>query len=164
MQTTIANSGVLPAWLVLPITALLMLIIAGAITSAAKHTTPASRRRIRLANGWVMLLTTPLAATGFSLIDSSAQPRLFVKVWVLVIGLIFISIVLAILDMLNTARLVRLSHQRLRGAIRHPPAPASTPGPHEADTTSPPLRLSQEEDPGAGNRDDDRGDRGDRDD
>lgn len=118
-EPNLANQGVLPMWLVIPVTLALMVIVASAIVSAAKATNPSSRRRIRLANGWVMLLTMPLAAAGFSLIDSSAQPRLFVKVWILTIGLICISIVLAILDMLNTARLARLAHRRLRRSFRH---------------------------------------------
>jgi len=118
MHTTIAISGVLPAWLVIPSAVLVMLTVAAAITVTAKHTTPASRRRVRLANGWVMLLLIPLAATGFSLIDSAQQPRLFVQIWILVIGLISISVVLAIMDVLNTARLARLAHQRLRTSMR----------------------------------------------
>lgn len=117
MSTTLAISGVLPAWLVIPSAVVVMLTVAAAITVTAKHTTPASRRRVRLANGWVMLLLTPLAATGFSLIDSAQHPRLFVQIWILVIGLIAISVVLAILDILNTARLARLAHRRLRTSI-----------------------------------------------
>ena len=65
-----------------------------------------------------MLLTIPLTAVGFSLIDSNTQPRLFVKIWILVIGLVSISIALALFDMLNTARLVRLNRRRLRHSIR----------------------------------------------
>lgn len=118
MPSTLAISGSLPAWIVIPVTIALMLIVAGAITIAARTTTPASRRRVRLANGWVMLLTMPLAAAGFTLIDSALQPRLFVKVWILVIGLISISVVLAILDILNTARLARISSARLRRSMR----------------------------------------------
>jgi hypothetical protein len=125
MPPTLAISGVLPAWIVIPVTIALMLLVAGAITVAAKSTTPASRRRVRLANGWVMLLTMPMAAAGFTLIDSALQPRLFVKVWILVIGLICISVVLAILDILNTARLARISRARLRRSRRriNDPAP-----------------------------------------
>ena len=123
MPPTLANPGVLPLWFVLPATVVVMLTVAAAIQVAAKHTVPASRRRVRLANGWVMLLTTPLAAAGFGLIDSATQPRLFVKVWILVIGLISISVILAFMDMLNTARLARVSHQRLRASMRTLSAP-----------------------------------------
>lgn len=115
---SLVASGVLPLWMVLPVTIALMIIVAAAIATASTRTSPASRRRIRLANGWVMLLTMPLAATGFTMIDSSVQPRLFVQLWILVIGLILISVMLAVLDILNTARLARLEHARLRAMIR----------------------------------------------
>lgn len=146
MHTTLANSSVLSPWFVIPLAIIVMLIVAGAITSAAKHTTPASRRRIRIANGWVMLLITPLAASGFGLIDSSTQPRLFVKVWILVIGLLCISVALAILDMVNTARLARLADRRLRLSVRTSASLVTT----NPDT----LRLWRDEDHDQGSRDD----------
>lgn len=146
MQTNLANSSVLPAWFVIPLAAIVMLVVAAAIASASRHTTPASRRRIRLANGWIMLLTTPLAATGFALIDSSTNPRLFVKIWILVIGLLSISIVLAVLDMLNTARLARLASQRLRLSVRL----SSSSIAHNPE----PLRLAPDQDHPDGGRDD----------
>jgi len=139
MPPSLASAGVLPLWLVLPATVVVMLTVAAAIQAAAKHTVPASRRRIRLANGWVMLLTTPLAAAGFGLIDSAVQPRLFVKVWILVIGMILISVVLAVLDMLNTARLARKAHHRLRVSIRQLSAPIE----HNDAQDEQPLRLSE---------------------
>jgi hypothetical protein len=126
MQVNLASSTVLSPWIVIPMAVITMLIVAAAITSTARHTTPASRRRIRLANGWVMLLIVPLAASGFGLIDSSTQPRLFVKSWILVIGLLCISVALAVLDMINTARLARLASRRLRLSIHTPATPTST--------------------------------------
>ena len=147
MHTTLANSSVLPAWFVIPLAAVVMLIVAAAITSAAKHTTPASRRRIRIANGWVMLLITPLAAFGFGLIDSSAQPRLFVKVWILVIGLLCITVALAILDMINTARIAKISNQRLLLSVRHSDSLPTTETPAS-------LQLAGDEGHNEGSQDD----------
>jgi len=126
MHGLLANSGILPAWFVVPAASIVMIVLAGSITATRRHVTPASRRRIRIANGWVMLLTTPLTAAGFSLIDSQTQPRLFVQVWVLVIGLLAIVIGLALLDMLNTARLARRTRRRLQLSMRLSAAVASS--------------------------------------
>ena len=145
--------GILPAWLVIPPAVVTMLIVAAAIT-AAKHTTPDSRRRIRVANGWVMLLTIPLTAAGFSLIDSNTQPRLFVKVWILVIGLISISIMLALFDMLNTARLLRLNRRRLRHSIRTATEALIAHSADDTETTDrASLRLAHDEDNNGGSAD-----------
>ena len=157
MLSTLANSGsysgMLPAWFVLPATAVVMLIVAAAITAAAKYTTPGSRRRIRIANGWVMLLTTPLAATGFTLIDSNTQPRLFFQIWILTIGLISISVTLAILDMVNTARLARLSHQQRRLSIRLTTTSADIHGANIEQEPAP-LRFARDEQHTEGDRND----------
>lgn len=106
---------VLSPWLVLPLAGLAMLLLASHVT-ATEQIEPLSRRRIRLANGWVMLVATPLIAAGFSLIAPLSQSRAFAMVWLAVIGLLSISVLLALADIVNTIRLGRRAHRELREA------------------------------------------------
>jgi hypothetical protein len=114
MQTLaqwITNAGPLaPVWLVIPIAILTLLVVAGHVVALEKADMPASRRRIRTVNGLLMMFTIPLAAYAFG-IASPARQRLFVMVWVLVIGLVLIVLFLAVVDLLNTW-LITLSERR----------------------------------------------------
>lgn len=106
-------NGVLPMWVVLPPSALLLLLLAAWVTVAARHVQPSSRRRIRCASAWVMLLIVPLSAAGFCMIDPDRSPREFVLVWTMVIGLLMVVVALAGLDIVNTARLRNISRRRM---------------------------------------------------
>lgn len=66
---------------------------------------PVSRRRIRTANSWVMMLGIPLVAAGASVIDPQRSPRAFVLVWLSVAILLVLCVALAMLDAANTWRL-----------------------------------------------------------
>lgn len=100
------SGTILPVWLVLPVAGIMMLAVAAHIGVAEKRTEPASRRRIRIANGWVMLLAIPLLAIGFGVVSAASQ-RVFVMVWLAAFVLVALSVCLALLDMLNTLRIVR---------------------------------------------------------
>ncbi|MFG0276270.1 MAG: hypothetical protein ACF8QF_14565 [Phycisphaerales bacterium] len=108
------GGALLPAWGVLPLTALMMLVVAGHIEVTRVATRPESRRRIRIANGWVMLVTLPLLASGFSLLDPDTQRRTFVLVWVAAVWLLGVSLLLAIADVFNTIRVTRKEREQLR--------------------------------------------------
>lgn len=110
----------LPGWLTVPTSAIAMLIVAAHLIIVERRTTQTLRRRIRLVNGWVMLVAIPLLAAGFSFIDPDVRPRMFTLVWLAVIGLVLISIVLALTDLANTfmharraRRAIRMSRRRL---------------------------------------------------
>ncbi len=105
---------VLSPWLVIPVVGVLMLMVAGHIGVLVESQAPASRRRIRIANGWVMLMELPMLGAGFGFVDSNTSPRLFALVWVAAIALLGISIGLAILDVANTLRLNLRTRRRLR--------------------------------------------------
>ena len=114
----IASSPILPAWVVLPMGVLTLLVIAAHVSvMLGDGSIPASRRRIRVANGFVMLFVTPLIAFAFGVL-SPDDVRTFTVVWTLIIGLLFIVIMLAGLDVLNTARLHTAERRRLRARLR----------------------------------------------
>lgn len=108
MIASLAESSgpLLTPWVVMPIAAVLLIVIGAHLNALASASMPASRRRIRVVNGWLMLLTTPLTAYAFALATPS-NARLFVLIWLAVVGLIGIIVMLAVIDLLNTQRLYR---------------------------------------------------------
>ncbi|MHA7813957.1 MAG: hypothetical protein ACX94C_11255 [Phycisphaerales bacterium] len=113
-----------PAWLVLPIAAVALILQAGyliAIKEATAEQMPASRKRIRTATGWLSMFAIPLAAYGFGL-ASPSDAGVFTIVWMLVIGLISAIVLLAVMDAMNTMRLHRSEgediHRELREKLR----------------------------------------------
>ncbi len=113
--------AILPAWLVLPIGALTMIIIAGHVTAIQSVEMPLRRRRIRTVNGVLMIFTTALIAVAVSLTDSGrevlAQPeqaRRFVLLWGMITSFVGLMIMLAALDSLTTLQL----HAEKRRAVR----------------------------------------------
>lgn len=101
-----SNSPLLPAWVVLPVAVFMLLAVAVHLLLLLKSDMPASRKRIRTLNGWIMLFLVPIGASAFGIV-SPATPRLFVFTWSVVVLLLFLLIVLSILDMANTSRLYR---------------------------------------------------------
>lgn len=108
---TIASAP-LARWAVFAIAAAALVVVVVHVESVRRSDMPASRRRIRLANGWLMLFTVPVIAAGF-IAASPASPRLFVMVWMVAIGLVGLILMLACLDMLNTYRLARQQRREL---------------------------------------------------
>lgn len=107
------SNTVLHPWLVLPVAGLMMLVVAAHIGATQERTEPRSRRRIRVANGWVMLLLLPLLGAGFGVINHQTHPRLFALVWLGAIGLLLLCILLAVADVVNTMRIARAARERL---------------------------------------------------
>lgn len=108
----------IPAWIAVPIAVIMMIVVAAHAQALAKaEGVPESRRRIRLANAGLMLVTIPLLTIGFSLISSAAQPRLWVMVWLGAMLLVVMILALAVMDTLNTVRLSRRRREQLRGTL-----------------------------------------------
>lgn len=107
-----------PWWISLPVAAIAMLVISAHIDVTSMVTKPPSRRRIRLANGWVMLCTVPLLAIGLSFVDPEIRPRAFALVWTAGILLVAVSLALAALDILNTVRIAHRSRAKLKVALQ----------------------------------------------
>lgn len=116
------TSPLLPSWVVLPVAVVLLLIVAVHLLVVLHAPMPASRRRIRLANGWIMLLLVPLGAAAFGVVTPS-DPRTFVLVWSLVIFMLVMLIVLATIDIVNTGMIYRRERGNLRHSIGQPRVP-----------------------------------------
>ncbi|MCA9283303.1 MAG: hypothetical protein KDA30_14830 [Phycisphaerales bacterium] len=108
----------IPPGLAIPIAIVGMIIVAAHAQALAKTPgVPESRRRVRLANAVLMLLTIPLLTAGFSLISSTQQPRLWVMVWLISFLLVGMILLLAVIDTLNTIRLGRARRRELRETL-----------------------------------------------
>lgn len=129
-----STSPLLPSWVVLPVAVVMLLVVAVHLLVVSHAPMPASRRRIRLANGWIMLFLVPLGAAAFGVVTPS-DPRSFVFVWTLVIFMLLMLIVLATIDIVNTGILYRRERRSLRDSFGQPPAHGhdqSGPGDREA--------------------------------
>lgn len=111
MPARMFTNTVFSPWLVLPVVGALMLVVAAHIGSLQESDQPPSRVRIRVANGWVILLLLPLLGAGFGVINHAARPSLFFLTWLLVIGLLMVCVLLAIADVLNTLRLAQAARR-----------------------------------------------------
>ncbi|MFN9971483.1 MAG: hypothetical protein ACK58T_16495 [Phycisphaerae bacterium] len=114
-----SNTPLLPSWVVLPVAVVLLLVVAVHLLVVSHAPMPSTRRRIRLANGWIMLLLVPLGAAAFGVVTPS-DARSFVFVWTLVIFMLLMLIVLATIDIVNTGVLYRRERRSLRDSFGQP--------------------------------------------
>lgn len=93
------------AWIVAPLAAGSLVLIWAHLAALQRVTEmPESRRRIRTVSGLVAALGVGVLALGFGVVSpSDAKP--FALVWLAAMGLIFIMVVLAAADVVNTLRL-----------------------------------------------------------
>lgn len=119
MISHLAATGapMLPWWVVVPLAGLTMLVVAWHTLRLRDADIPASRRRIRTANGLLMLAFVPVLAFAVG-VANPGQPRTFALAWVGVIVLLIVIITLAGLDMLNTLRLYRAAREELARQTR----------------------------------------------
>lgn len=124
----VAAEGVmLPLWVTAPLAVVLMVLVVGHILVLRAVEMPASRRRIRTANGAVILILLPTMAYALS-VSTPDDQRGFVLTWLCVIGLLGLVIALAVLDIINSLRLAmgetmdlrRQTREALRGEAREP--------------------------------------------
>ncbi len=113
----ITDTPILPIILVAPVAAALLLAVGGHMMATRRAPMPESRRRIRIANAWLMLLAVPLTAYAFGVLRD-ADPRRFVLIWTAVAGLVGLVIAVAVVDMLNTIRLAAASRNRFRSQFK----------------------------------------------
>ena len=112
------SGPIVSMWIGLPLGVVMMLFVAGHLIVLSEITLPPSRRRIRQANGGLMLVLIPLLTAGFSLIDPTIEPRLWVLVWMAALPMLWFVLMLAAVDMLNTWRLTRRRRAKLRDELR----------------------------------------------
>lgn len=110
-------AAMLPPWLVVPPALMLVIAVGAHMIAMRKAEMPASRRRLRAANGLLMLLTTPLTAYAFCRV-SPADPRFFVLVWTAVVGLVGLVVALAVADILNNLWIAHRTSRDLSSRMR----------------------------------------------
>jgi hypothetical protein len=119
-----ANSTV-PLWIVMPLGMLAALMIGGHLALLPRAEMPSSRRRIRMANGVLLLALTVLLTYALGFVGmlpegggSIGHIRAFVLVWMAITGLLPIVLGLAATDMFNTWRLQRDARRLVRARRR----------------------------------------------
>ncbi len=120
-------ASLIPAWFCVPVAAMLFAIVALHLRTTARSDHPPSRKRIRLANGILILINLPLLTAGFSLVNPNVHPKPWVLIWVAAMVLLACNVGLAILDVVNTLRLTRRESPRL------PLSPGPSRGPDATD-------------------------------
>lgn len=111
----LAAGPLAPAWLVFPMAFVTMLVIAGHLGALARADMPVSRRRIRRANGWLMMFLVVAIACAAGL---TTTHRLFVMLWMLVAGLTGLVLIIAWLDAINSLRIHRRDRHLLQQHAR----------------------------------------------
>ncbi len=102
-----------PLWGVAPICLLTLFFLGIHLTLLHRdHDMPESRRRLRTANGLLMLIATPIAGYAFGVASPARDQRLFVLAWILVTALVVLILILAIADALNSWRIDRRARQQ----------------------------------------------------
>lgn len=114
----LASENLAPAWLVLPVAGFTLIVVAAHVLLLAKADMPASRKRIRLVSGMLMMLTLPVISYALSIADPVSDQRAFVLSWMLTTGLLVLVVGLAALDMVNTWRLHRAELRGLRQSLK----------------------------------------------
>lgn len=108
----VSSTPMVSTWIAVPVAAFAVVVIAAHMALMARSEMPASRRRIRTATGWLMLMTCPLAAFAFG-IATPGRPTEFLLAFMGLAGLLCIIILLAAIDLANTRRLVRQNRDEL---------------------------------------------------
>ncbi len=108
-MTLLVSTTILPGWVVLPVAAATMLVVAGHVLATHAGDLPMRRRRLRVVNGILMLFVTAFLAYALGVAavveEPTARPREtreFVIVWLLIIGLLGVVISLAGADAIAT--------------------------------------------------------------
>jgi 4-amino-4-deoxy-L-arabinose transferase-like glycosyltransferase len=141
---SLASTTILPGWVVLPVAAVTMLVVAGHILATHASDLPTRRRRLRVANGLLMLFVTALLAYALGVAavveDPATRPhetREFVIVWMMIIGLLGVVVAFAGADAIATIAhglgVRRQFRRQMRGGLTHDLSArrAGTPSPQE---------------------------------
>lgn len=125
------NEPILSPWFVIPLAAATLLFLAGHLKAMQIAEMPESRRRIRTVNGLLMMFVTPLVAYLFGIVTADDE-RMFLLSGTAVVSLLFMIILLALLDALNTVRIARREQRELRRRLAEARAHLAHPSPGNA--------------------------------
>ncbi|HMN40764.1 MAG TPA: hypothetical protein PKE29_07935 [Phycisphaerales bacterium] len=120
-----AASTILPGWVVIPIAGVVLVVTARHVLRVETSGLDPVRRRVRIANGLLMMLVTTLLAYALGLApevkDAASHPgeaKAFIAVWVGILGLLGVVVVLAVIDAVGTVRAGMRMRRQLRGETR----------------------------------------------
>jgi hypothetical protein len=137
LGTTLADT-ILPAWIVLPLAAITLLVIAVHVLLVSVSSLALVHKRLRIANGVIMMFVASLLAYALGVAQTvgdprsnPAQARAFVLVWLAIVGLLGIVVAIALFDALGSLRTGYRLHRSLRRSVPRPGAPAH-PAPGDA--------------------------------
>lgn len=111
-------NAIAPASFVLPVAIVALMVLGSHVVSVARSDMPASRRRIRMSNGLLMMFAVPIAAFAFGFAEPETQQREFALAWMMVAGLLVLVIAIAVLDVINTFRLHLPERAKMREELR----------------------------------------------
>jgi uncharacterized protein involved in response to NO len=114
-SATLAQGGgpMAPRWAVITVSFLALLVIAIHILSLARTITHPSRKRIRIANGFLMMVGVVALAYAVG-VASPDKPRQFTLAWTSVMSMMVLIVGMACLDALNNVRLNALERKAVR--------------------------------------------------
>lgn len=105
----LAASTILPGWVVLPVASITMLVVAAHVLATHAGDLPSRRRRLRTANGVLMMFVTALLAYALGVAGVVTEPkaepeeaRRFMLVWLSIVGLLGVVVTLAGADAIAT--------------------------------------------------------------
>ena len=111
-----AVNPIAPIWITGPLAMVTLVVVAAHLIAVRGAAMPESRRRIRTANGWLILVTVPVLAVAFSVVGPG-RPRWFALAWAVAMLLIALVIVMAFVDMANNVRLARENRAQLQRSL-----------------------------------------------
>ncbi|GAB4556002.1 MAG: hypothetical protein Tsb0013_18810 [Phycisphaerales bacterium] len=100
----------------LPIAFATLILLAGHVMALADADQPALTRRIRIANGVLMMITCCAIYAGMCVFVPERSPREWALSWMLVMLLITLHVLLAMADTINTAVIRRRSLRQITSA------------------------------------------------
>ncbi len=111
-------NGLVPIWVSGPMAMFTLVVVAAHLLAMRGADMPESRRRIRTANGWLILITTPVLTIAFSVVPPSS-PRRFALIWAVAILLLGMVVTMAVVDMANNLRIARIHRRQLSRSMGH---------------------------------------------
>jgi uncharacterized membrane protein len=101
-------------WITLPMCGVVMVLLAGyGIALSGRVDVPSSRRRLRIASTVLQMFLVGFITIGVSMVSPSVDPKVFVLVWIVIVGVLAGVIVLAVMDMVNNFRLAASERRRV---------------------------------------------------
>lgn len=103
-MSVLAVGVMVTPWVTIPLAAVGMVLLAGYTLAIQRDDVPAARKKVRTALGVLNMFIIAAFAYGVS-VANPADRKAFAVVWLLVVGLVSCSVLLALLDAAITVRI-----------------------------------------------------------